>query len=98
MLKRNEIDFSKLIPPKLEMPRPTAPADEACKKDHSLNKDKRVKQSHVDIVNVLLDIPSYEYGEWRDVCFALKNEGYDYELFRAWSASSPMKYDAKACK
>lgn len=60
---------------------------------------KGASVKHDDVQMLLNAIPANcSYNEWFRVAAALKNEGYSYELFRAWSASSEEKYDEQSCE
>lgn len=97
MINSVDIDFSGLPDPVLEMPHLFMNTDEAFIGTSKLHKGTSVKQDLIDVIRNLLAIPAHDYETWRNVCYVLKNEGYDFELFRTWSATAD-NYDFNACE
>lgn len=61
--------------------------------------EPRVNRKSEDIQLLLDAIPANcSYNDWFRVAAALKNEGYSYEIFRSWSASSEEMYDEQSCE
>ena len=96
-MKNINIDFSKLPPLELEMPHLFTEADEALKGKSVLHKGISVKTELAEVLRNLLLIPAHEYEIWRNVCYVLKNEGFEAGLFYAWSATAD-NYDEDACR
>lgn len=49
-------------------------------------------------LEALLHLDAHDYGSWITAGIALKSEGMPFELWDAWSSTSPSNYDRNVCR